>query len=172
MDDIFGWHGNFIKSCSISNESHLVILFETVCPYGMFKTNLDFANLCLYNELDEISFCFILCDVWELCCVSTRHQKLKKYDSLKLFFCYIQPATLRTPSKNPLLRFPSAQKTFFHCFYIKEHHSLCTTEIIPPFAQNGTSYSIVILYKVKRWHYHCTPCSVCKREKFDQFNTS
>ena len=32
----------------------------------MFKTNLDFANLCLYNELDEISCCFIFCDVWEL----------------------------------------------------------------------------------------------------------
>ena len=25
MDDIFGWHGNFIKSCSIRNDSHLVI---------------------------------------------------------------------------------------------------------------------------------------------------
>ena len=32
----------------------------------MFKTNLDFANLCLYNELDEIPCCFIFCDVWEL----------------------------------------------------------------------------------------------------------
>ena len=36
----------------------------------MFKTNLDFANLCLYNELDEISCCFIFCDVWE-------HKKIK-----------------------------------------------------------------------------------------------
>ena len=25
MDDFFGWHGNFIKSCSIRNDSHLVI---------------------------------------------------------------------------------------------------------------------------------------------------
>ena len=25
MDDIFGWHGKFIKSCSIRNDSHLVI---------------------------------------------------------------------------------------------------------------------------------------------------
>ena len=25
MDDIFGWHGNFIKSCSICNDPHLVI---------------------------------------------------------------------------------------------------------------------------------------------------
>ena len=79
MDDIFGCHGNFIKSCSIRNDSHLVIyiLFENVCLHGMFKTNLDFANLCLYNELDEISCCFIFCDVWELFCVSTSHQKLK-----------------------------------------------------------------------------------------------
>ena len=28
----------------------------------MFKTNLDFANLCLYNELDGISCCFIFCE--------------------------------------------------------------------------------------------------------------
>ena len=73
---------------------------------------------------------------------------------------------------HPLLRFLSAQKTFFHCFYMKEHHWLCTTEIIPPFAQNGTSYSSVVLYKVKRRHCYCTPCSVSKREKFGQFNTS
>ena len=43
----------------------------------MFKTNLDFANLRLYNELDEISRCFVFCDVWKLFCVSTRYQKLK-----------------------------------------------------------------------------------------------
>ena len=56
----------------------------------MFKTNLEFANLCLYNELDEILCCFIFCDVWELFCVSTRHQKLKKKknnSSPKFFFC-------------------------------------------------------------------------------------
>ena len=55
---------------------------------------------------------------------------------------------------------------------MKEHHWLCTTEIIPPFAQNGTFYSAVVLYKVKRRHCYCTPCSICKREKFDQFNIS
>ena len=55
---------------------------------------------------------------------------------------------------------------------MKEHHLLCTTEIIPPFVQNGTSYSAVVLYKVKRRHCYGTPCSVCKREKFDQFNIS
>ena len=37
-----------------------------------------------------------------------------------------------TIEKNPLLRFLSAQKTFFCWFYMKEHHWLCTTEIIPP----------------------------------------
>ena len=67
--------------------------------------------------------------------------------------------------ENPLPR-------FFRCSYMKEHHWLCTSEIIPPFAQNGTSYRAVVLYKVKRRHCYCTPCSVCKREKFDQFNTS
>ena len=41
-----------------------------------------------------------------------------------------------------------------------------------PFAQNGTSYNAVVLYKVKRRHCYCTPCSVCKRDKFDQFNIS
>ena len=65
-----------------------------------------------------------------------------------------------------------AQKTFFRWFYMQEHHWLCTTEIIPPFAQNGTSYSAVVFYKVKRRHCYCIPCSVCKREKFDQFNIS
>ena len=37
----------------------------------MFKKKLDFANICLYNELDEISCFFTFCDVWELFCVST-----------------------------------------------------------------------------------------------------
>ena len=50
----------------------------------MFKTNLDFANLCLYSELDEISCCFIFCDVWVFFCVSISHQK---YNSPKFFFC-------------------------------------------------------------------------------------
>ena len=39
----------------------------------MFKINFDFANLCIYRELDEISCCFIFCDVWELFC----HKKIK-----------------------------------------------------------------------------------------------
>ena len=47
-----------------------------------------------------------------------------------------------------------------------------TTEFIPPFVQNGTSYRAVVLYKVKRRHCYCTPCCICKREKFGQFNTS
>ena len=55
------------------------------------------------------------------------------------------------------MRFLSAHKTFFRCFYMKEHHWLCTTEIIPPFAQNGTSYRAVVLYKFKRRHCYCTP---------------
>ena len=38
--------------------------------------------------------------------------------------------------------------------------------IIPPFAQNGTSYSAVVLYKVKRRHCYCTPCSVCMAKRF------
>ena len=63
----------------------LYILFKNVCLHGLFKTNLDFANLCLHNELDEISCCFIFCDVWELFCVSTRHQKLKMQQSETLF---------------------------------------------------------------------------------------
>ena len=53
----------------------------------MFKTIHDFANLCLYNELDEISRCFIFGDVWELFFVSARDIKNKKYNSPKLFFC-------------------------------------------------------------------------------------
>ena len=45
----------------------------------MFQTNLDFANLCLYNELDEISCCFIFCDVchWELFCDKHETSKIK-----------------------------------------------------------------------------------------------
>ena len=62
-----------------------------------------------------------------------------------------------------------SSENFFRWFYMKEHHWLCTTVIIPPFSQNDTSYSAVVLYKVKRRHCYCTPCSVCKREKFDQF---
>ena len=49
---------------------------------------------------------------------------------------------------------------------------MCTTEIIPRFAQNCASYSAVILYKVKRRHCYRKPFSVCKREKSDQFNIS
>ena len=64
------------------------------------------------------------------------------------------------------------RKIYFRWFYMNEHHWLCTTEIIPPFAKNGTFYRAVILYKVKRRHCYCTPCSVCKREKFVQFNIS
>ena len=63
-------------------------------------------------------------------------------------------------------------RKLFRWFYMKALHWLCTTEIIPPFAQNGTSYSAVVLYKVKRRHCYCTPCSVCKRETFVQFNIS
>ena len=60
----------------------IILLTKTalirVCLYGMFKTNLDFADLCPYNELDEISCCFIFCNVWELfVCVRTRHHKLE-----------------------------------------------------------------------------------------------
>ena len=77
----------------------------------------------LQTFADEISCCLIFFDVWELFCVSTRHQKLKiqKSETTLFLLQYIQPATLRTPSKNPLLRFLSAQKTFFCCFYMKEH---------------------------------------------------
>ena len=40
----------------------------------MFKIKLDFANHCLYRELDEIPCCFIFCDVWELLCDNASHK--------------------------------------------------------------------------------------------------
>ena len=43
----------------------------------MFKLNLDFANLCLDNELDEISCCFIFFDLWELFLCQREASKIK-----------------------------------------------------------------------------------------------
>ena len=139
----------------------------------MFKTNLDFANLCLYNELDEISCCFIFCDVWELSCISTRHKKIKNTIVRNSFSPVVYTACNITHIiEKPIAALSVSSETFFRWFYMKEHNCLCTTEIIPPFAQNGTFYSAIVLYKVKRRHCYCTPCSVCNREKFDQFNIS
>ena len=107
-------------------------------------------------------------------CVSTRHQKLKKNNNPKLFFCcsIYSLQHYAHHRKTHCCAFCQLRKLFFRWFYMKAHHWLWTTEIISPFAQNGTSYSVVALYEVKRQHCYCTPCSVCKREKFDQFNIS
>ena len=102
-----------------------------------------------------------------------QHEALK-YNSPKLFLCcsIYSLQHYAHHRKTHCCTFCQLRKLFFRWFYMKEHHWLCTIEIIPPFAKNGTSYSAVAVYKVKRWHCYCTPCSVCKREKFDQFNIS
>ena len=139
----------------------------------MFKINLDFANHCLYNELDEISCCFIFCDVWELFLCQQEAPKIKNAIVRNSFSAVVYTACNITHTiENPIAALSVNSENFFRWFYMKEHHWLCTTEIIPTFAQNGTSNSAVVLYKVKRRHCYCTPCSVCKREKFDQFNIS
>ena len=58
---------NLVVMCSI---------WTVPCIYGMFKIKLDFANICLFSELDEIPCCFIFCDVWELFSVSTSHKTI------------------------------------------------------------------------------------------------
>ena len=74
--------------------------------------------------------------------------------------------------EKPIAALSVSSESFFPLVLHERAPLTCTTEYIPPFAQNGTSCSAVVLYKVKQWHCYCTPCSVCKREKFDQFNIS
>ena len=67
------WHGNLILF--FCNDSHLVIsIIWNLMPLQNVKIKLDFANHCLYRELDKILHCFIFYDVWELFCVSTSHK--------------------------------------------------------------------------------------------------
>ena len=176
MDAIFGWQENFIISCSICNNSHLVIyiLFENVCLYGMFKTNLDFANLCLYNELDEISYCFIFCDEWQLFfCVSTRHQKIKNtivrnsFSAVVYTACNIRHtiekliAVLSVSSENilPLLLHERAPLTMYYWDYTpfcSKRHFLQHSR---PLQSQMTALLLHTMFRLKR-------------EEFDQFNTS
>ena len=77
MDDIFGWNGNYkilfdsqrFASCNIY---YLNRYATTECLKQTSTLQLFTFTLYLYNELDEISCCFIFCDIWELFCVSMR----------------------------------------------------------------------------------------------------
>ena len=146
------------------------MLFENVCTR---KTNLDFANLCLYNELDEISCCFIFCGAWDLFCVSTRHQKIKNTVVRNSFSAVVHTACDITHTiEKTIAALSVSSETFFRVILHERVPLTVYYWDYTPFCLNGTSYSAVVLYKLKRRHSYCTPCSVCKREKFDQFNTS
>ena len=79
----------------------------------MFKTNLDFANLCLYNELDGISCCFIFCDIWELFCVSTRRHKIKNTIVRNYFSAVVYTACNITHIENPIAALSVSSEIFF-----------------------------------------------------------
>ena len=137
----------------------------------MFKTNLDFANLCLYNEMEWNIILFHL--LWHIGAFLCQHEasKIKNTIVRNSFSAVVNTDWNITHTIEKHIAALSVN-SFLRWFYMKEHHWLCTTEIIPPFVQNDISYSAVVLYKVKRRPCYCTPCSVCKREKLDQFNIS
>ena len=97
----------------------------------MFKTNLDFANLCLYNELDGISCCFIFCDVWELFLCQHEASKIKNtivrnsfsavvYTACNITHTIEKPiAALSVSSENffPLVLHERAQLIVYYCDY-------------------------------------------------------
>ena len=135
----------------------------------MFKTNLNFANLCLYNELDEISCCFIF--LWRMGAFLCQHKasKIKTTIVWNSFSAVVYtPCNITHTIEKPIAALSVSSENFSLGFTWKSTIDC----VLLPFAQNGTSYSAVILYKVKWRHCYCTPCSVCKREKFDQFNIS
>ena len=153
----------------------------------MFKRKPDFANHCLYRELDEIPCCFIFCDVWELLFVSASHKTAIVRNS---FFCcsinrlqhYVYRGKKKKKKKKKhccafcQLRFFTvvlhrATSVKFVDFRLYILYIVFCTEFIHLFVQKGISYSTVALCKVKRQDCYCTPCFVCKREKFDQFHT-
>ena len=138
----------------------------------MFKTNLDFANLCLYREL-EISCCFIFGEVWELFFVAARAIKIKITIVLNFFCCSIYILQHYAHHRNHnCYAFCQLRKVFFRCFYMKEQHWLCPTEFIPHLPKTALPTAHSFITKSNDGTGYCTPCFVCKREKFDQFNTS
>ena len=139
----------------------------------MFKTNLDFANLCLYDELDEISCCFIFSRIGAFLC---QHEASKiKITIVRNSFSavvYIACNITHTIEK-PIAALSDSSENFFSVgFRWKSTIDCVLQRLYPLLPQNGTSYIAVVLYKVKRRHCYCTPCSVCKRENFDPFNIS
>ena len=75
--------------------------------------------------------------------------------------------------EKPIAALSVSSENFFFPLFLHERAPLTVHyRDFTPFCPKCTSYSAVVIYKVKQRHCYCTPCSVCKREKFDQLNTS
>ena len=145
-------------------------------PLRNVQNKTRFANHCLDRELNEIPFCFIFFDVWELFYVST----IPYFSAIVQTACNItytvdKPvATLFVSSENvffPLLLHEQATTVKFVDLRLYILYIVFCTAFKSLFAQKDIFYSAVAHYKVKRRDCYCTPCFVCKRETFDQFHT-
>ena len=80
--------------------------------------------------------------LWRMGAVLFQHEtsKIKNTIVRNSFSAVVYTACNITHTiEKPIAALSVSSDNFFHCFYTKEHHWLCTTEIITPFAQNGTS---------------------------------
>ena len=62
MDDIFGWHGNFIKSCSIRKYSQIVmyIIWKRMPPREHEKQTSTLQTFAFIMNRDVWEFFFVL----------------------------------------------------------------------------------------------------------------
>ena len=109
--------------------------------------------------------------LWRMGAFLCQHEasKIKNTIVWNSFSAVVYTAGITHTIEKPLLRFLSAQKNVYPLVLHERAPLTVYYWDYTPFCPNGTSYSAVVLYKVKRRHCYCTPCSVYKREKFDQF---
>ena len=79
----------------------------------MFKKKLDFANLCLHNELDEISCCFIFCDVWELFLCQHETSKIKNTIVRNSFSTVYAACNITHTIEKPIAALSVSSENFF-----------------------------------------------------------
>ena len=123
MDDIFGWHGNLIKSCSIRNDSHLVIYYlktyastECLKQTSTLQTFAFIMNWMEYHIVSSfVTYGSFLC----------QHEasKIKNTIVRNSFSAVVYTACNITHTIEKPIAAPSvSSENFFRWFYMKEHH--------------------------------------------------
>ena len=137
MDDIFGWHGNFIKSCSIHNDSHLVIyiIWKNMPPRNVWNK----PRLCKPLPLLWTGWNIMFHLLWRMGAFLCQHEASKINTACNITHTIEKPIAALSVSSENFLSVGFTWKSTIDCVLLRLYPILPKTAL--PTAQSSFTKS-------------------------------